>query len=192
MPSFDLSRIDLNLLHTFRVVVDEGGVGRAARVLNRTQPAITSRLHQLEKTLGVQLFERVGRRLALSSVGRAIEARVRAVLSGLQEIVDRARAAAGQPAGILRVGALPTVSAYRLAPVLTRLLADWPELRVEMRHGLTQPQIAALLRGEIDVVCSVGPRPRDPRLTDVVMGRPGPSRCRRGRRRSRSVCRIRP
>jgi DNA-binding transcriptional LysR family regulator len=170
MQPIDLSQIDLNLLHTFRIVVDEGGVGRAAHVLKRTQPAITARLQQLEDALGVKLFQRVGRGLALSIVGRAIEARVREVLAGLQEILDEARSAVGKPAGLLRVGALPTVSAYRLAPVLTQLLADWSELRVQIRHGLTQPQVQHLLQGKLDIVFSVGPPPRDSRLRVEAFG----------------------
>jgi len=170
MQPTDLSQIDLNLLHTFRVVVDEGGVGRAARVLKRTQPAITNRIQQLEDALGVKLFERIGRGVALSTVGRAIEGRVREVLAGLQEILDRAHAAIEKPAGLLRLGALPTVSAYRLVPAITQLLADWPDLRVQLRHGLTQPQVQELLEGKLDVVFSVGPPPGDPRLRVETLG----------------------
>lgn len=170
MAWVDLAHIDLNLLHTFRVVVDEGGVGRAARVLGRSQPAITARLQLLEEALGVRLFQRVGRSVAPSPAGRAIEARVRRVLEGLQGIVDQARATSGKPAGLLRIGTLPTVSCYLLANAMAELLGEYPELDLELRHGLTEPQVGELVQGTLDILFSVGPIPRARGLQVVTLG----------------------
>jgi len=160
----DLARIDLNLLHTFRVVVDEGSVARAARTLGRTQPAITSRMHQLEASLGVELFHRAGRKNVLSPAGRAIDIRIREAMRTLEDIVDGARSAESTPSGILRIGALPTVSSHWLAPCLTRLVDDWPQLQIEVHPGLGKVQLQQLLEGELDLVVSVGPLADDPRL----------------------------
>ena len=57
--------IDLETLNIFRTVVEEGGVVRAAHKLNRVQSNVTTRIRQLEERLGVRLFRRQGRTLAL-------------------------------------------------------------------------------------------------------------------------------
>jgi DNA-binding transcriptional LysR family regulator len=165
-----LARVDLNLLHTFLVVADQSGVGRAAKLLGRTQPAITSRLRQLERMLGVELFQRVGRHLGLSPAGRAIEPELREALKGLQGALERVRASGSEPAGLIRIGTLPTVSNYILAPLLTRLVARYPAMEIDVRLDLTRPQLQQLISGDLDVVFSIGPPPSDPRLQVEALG----------------------
>jgi DNA-binding transcriptional LysR family regulator len=157
MPSPELARVNLNLLATFVVVADEGSVTAAARVLGRTQPSITARLKQLEGDLDTRLFERVGRGIALTAIGREVAREAAAVLRGAHDLLDRVRAAEDEPAGILRVGALPTVSAYLLAPALADLARSFPALSVEVHTDLSVPLVDELRRGAIDVVVSVGP-----------------------------------
>ncbi len=150
-----LQQVDLNQLYTFRVVIDAGGIGAAAVRLGRTQPAISARIKQLEQQLGVDLFERVGRGIRLTARGEAIARELDGVLNGVVRLMDVSRAD-DLPAGKLRIGSLPTVSAYLLAPALTALAADHPDANIELVHGLAEPQLAALRAGEIDVVASVG------------------------------------
>ncbi len=157
----DLRHVDLNLLYTLQTVVDAGGVAAAAKVLGRTQPAISSRLRHLEEELQVDLFERIGRRLSLTPAGRIIDAEVREVLSGIQRVIDHARSADREPSGTLRIGGLPTVSAYVIGPALPAFLKRHPRADASIRLGLTRAQIDELRAGTLDVVVSVGPMPGD-------------------------------
>ena len=162
-----LAQIDLNLLYTFRAVLDAGGVGAAARTLGRTQPAVSARLRQLERDLGRQLFERHGRGLALTRFGRLLAREVGPVLAAVHQVVDRVRSAELEPVGTLRVGTFPTLSTYLLAPALLSFVAACPRADVEVRHGRTAEQLAALVEGALDVVVSAGPVPTGP-LVDAA------------------------
>jgi LysR family hydrogen peroxide-inducible transcriptional activator len=155
-----LHAIDLNLLYTFQTFVDEGGVAPAARRLGRSQPAISARLHQLQDDLGVRLFERVGRRLELTPVGRAVHDEACTVLAAAQRIVDRARSGEHTPAGRLRIGALPTVGVFVLAPVIARYVRAHDAVEIDLRYGLTPELIDELTEGSLDMVVSVGVAPQ--------------------------------
>jgi len=175
----DLAQLDLNLLYTFRQVAELGSVGEAARRLGRTQPAISARLRQLEHEIGAPLFERAGRGLALSPVGRAVAAEVREALQAVHHVVDRARAAARAPTGTLRIGALPTVATYLLASHTAAFLRMHPTAGVSIKTKLTTSQIDALLDGKLDLVFSVGPPPHHQRLQVVRLGEVRPVLVRR-------------
>lgn len=64
--------MDLEDLRIFRAVVREGGVTRAALRLHRVQSNVTTRIRQLEQSLGVALFIREGKRMLLSASGRVL------------------------------------------------------------------------------------------------------------------------
>ena len=166
----ELSRVDLNLLSTFCCVVEQGGVTAAARALGRTQPSITARLKQLEAELGAPLFERVGRKLALTVVGRAVEREASELLRGASALLDTVRKGQAQPMGTLRLGALPTLSAHLLAFPVAELALEFPGVDVEIRTGFTVPLLEALRQGEIDVVLTVGAIASAPGLDVAVIG----------------------
>lgn len=151
-----LGQLDLNLLLTFHEVARLGSVSAAARSLLRTQPAISARLKQLEEQLGVSLFERAGRRLQLSAIGRALLEDVDVVMNQLAKLGDRVRGVDEEPAGVLRVGALPTLCAYLLPAAVVALTRAYPRVRVELSPGFIPTHAARLRDGELDVVVSVG------------------------------------
>ena len=68
----EMRTLDLEALHIFRTVAEQGGITRAAVKLNRVQSNVTTRVKQLEERLGTQLFSRQGRRLVLSAEGRLL------------------------------------------------------------------------------------------------------------------------
>jgi DNA-binding transcriptional LysR family regulator len=164
MASADrLGHIDLDLLYTFRAVVDAGGVVAASRRLGRSQPAISARLRQLEASIGVRLFERAGRGLALTLLGRAIDDEVTGVVAAAHRVLDRLQATVSEPVGLLRVGALPTVCSHMLPAAVVRFLARCPGARIDLRPGGdVEAQLDEVRRGELDVVVSIGrPPPGD-------------------------------
>lgn len=156
MDAKALGGIDLNLLYTLHEVARAGSVTAAARALSRTQPAISTRLRLLESQLGVTLFERSGPTLRLTPVGRAVVEEVSRVIPQLGAVLDRTRGVDVEPVGTVRVGALPTLCAYLLAPAVRRLTQRHERAKVRMTPGLTAAQIHGLLAGEFDVLVSVG------------------------------------
>src|SRR4051812_854395 len=77
MNNTDISHLpertmELSDLTVFRTVVQAGGITRAAAKLNRVQSNVTTRIHQLEDQLGVELFIRAGKKLHLSPAGRVL------------------------------------------------------------------------------------------------------------------------
>src|ERR1700680_3158562 len=110
--------MDFAALQIFKTVVEEGGITPADRTLNRVQSNITTRIQQLEASLGATLFVREKRRLHLSPAGKLFLGYVERMLS----ISEEARNAVvdGVPRGQLRLGALESIVASRLPPLLSR------------------------------------------------------------------------
>lgn len=140
--------MDFTDLQVFKAVVDEGGIGRAARRLHRVQSNITVRIQQLEASLGVALFIRERRRLHLSPAGMAFRPYADAML----RLADEARGAAlgSEPRGTLRLGTLESTAASRLGPLLAQYHAACPEVRVELATGTTDGLVEAVQARRLD------------------------------------------
>src|SRR5215470_877204 len=111
--------MDLYRLRTFVAIADAGGVARAAKRLNLTQPTASRQIHALEADLGVRLFDRIGRRVLLTSEGEDLVRRSRHLLAEADLLSERARVLKGGQAGTLRVGATPHVIETVLANFLS-------------------------------------------------------------------------
>ncbi|MCC6624522.1 MAG: LysR family transcriptional regulator [Deltaproteobacteria bacterium] len=151
-----IGSIDLNLLYTFFLVVESGGVGRAARLLGRTQPAVTARLRQLEDELGAALLEKQGRGVAPTALGREVLDDVRAMVGHARAVVDAARESHVAPSGTLRVAALPMVGVHVAAPALVALAREYDKIDVDIRPGLVDDLLEWLRQGVVDVALTVG------------------------------------
>ena len=103
--------MDLSELLIFKTVAEEGGIIRAARKLHRVQSNVTTRIKQLETSIGAQLFFRDRQRLVLSPRGQTLLA----YADKLLRLADEARTVvSGQsPSGALRLGALESTSRCR-------------------------------------------------------------------------------
>jgi DNA-binding transcriptional LysR family regulator len=125
--------MDLSDLLIFKTVVEEGGILRAARRLHRVQSSVTTRIKQLEASVGTQLFFRDRQRLVLSPNGESLLA----YADKLLRLAEEARlAVSGQPpSGVLRLGALESTSASRLPGVLARFHKAFPNVQVELQTG---------------------------------------------------------
>ncbi len=110
--------MDFAALQIFKAVVEEGGIGPAARKLHRVQSNVTTRIQRLEASLGAQLFVREKRRLFLSPAGELFLGYVDQLL----KISEQARSAvlSDAPRGVLRIGTLESTAASRLPPLLSR------------------------------------------------------------------------
>src|SRR3977135_3575362 len=96
--------MNLQHLRAFAALVDHGGVARAAARLHLSQPAASRQIQALEAELGIPLFDRISRRLKLTSEGEDLLRRSRALLHDAESVAERARALRRGHAGALRVG----------------------------------------------------------------------------------------
>src|SRR6266480_4331624 len=96
MVSFSITQehqpVNFGHLRTFVAIVDAGGVHRAAARLHLSQPAVSRQIQQLESDLGVALFDRIGRRLQLTSEGDDLLRRSRRLLAEADSFTERADA----------------------------------------------------------------------------------------------------
>jgi DNA-binding transcriptional LysR family regulator len=140
--------MELSDLHIFRTVVREGGIVRAARRLHRVPSNITTRIQQLEASIGVQLFTREHNRLALSQNGE----RLLVYADRMLLLSDEARSvlAGSAPSGVLRLGALESTSASRLPAILAAYHHAFPDVRIELITGTNDALTAAVIDRRVE------------------------------------------
>jgi DNA-binding transcriptional LysR family regulator len=115
-------------------VADNGGFSAAARGLNVSPTTVSDQVQALETALGVRLLNRTTRRVSLTEVGREYYERCSQILHELQEADEVASALQVTPRGRLRVYCHQGLTRF-IAPVVTGLLEDYPEVSLDLRSG---------------------------------------------------------
>jgi DNA-binding transcriptional LysR family regulator len=144
--------MELRHLRYFVAVAEELHFTRAAERLHIAQPPLSQQIRALEEELGVQLFVRTRRSVALTDAGGALLVRARELLAAAHALPEELRRVARGEAGELRIGFTSTLP-------LTRLLRDtvaghraaYPHVALQLREMHTAAQFEALRRGELDV-----------------------------------------
>jgi DNA-binding transcriptional LysR family regulator len=142
--------MDLRHFRSFVAVAEELNFTRAARRLQIAQPPVTRHIHDLEKELGVQLFERNSSRVFLTDAGRSFLNEARAVLQHVSQAVDAARRVSSGWAGTVRLGI-----AKGLGEVVSRVVNEYlrraPTVEVDVLDVPSGYQAEALMRRRIDI-----------------------------------------
>ena len=124
--------MELKNLRTFQAVVDQGSYQRAAEYLGYTQSTITVQIQHLEEELGVPLFERAGRKMALTEAGKRVLPQARELLLAADRLVEQGRNDR-VPSGTLRVDMAETLLCYRMQPVIRAFRERAPQVRLAVR-----------------------------------------------------------
>ena len=144
--------MELRHLRYFVAVAEELHFTRAAERLHIAQPPLSLQIRALETELGVQLFERTRRSVALTDAGHALLIRAREMLSIAQALPEELQRVARGEVGQLRIGFSSTLP---LTKVLRDVVADHrrslPGVALHLREMHTQLQFDSLRRGELDV-----------------------------------------
>jgi DNA-binding transcriptional LysR family regulator len=150
--------VELRQVETFRAVAEELSFSRAAAKLGYVQSSVSAQVSALERELGVPLFDRLGRRIALTDVGEVMFA-----YSGrLLDLAEQTRAAvvdagvgSGEVAGSLTVSAPETLLTYRLPKLLALFHERHPKVRLSVRPSaigrLVGSARKAVEEGAVDV-----------------------------------------
>lgn len=148
--------MDLGNLRAFAAVARLGGMNRAATELNTVQSNVTAKIRALEHDLGMQLFERHSRGVALTPAGE----RLLPYVDRIAHLLQDARNAAlddGEPKGRLMIGSLETTAALRLAPVLSSFALKHPLVDLGLRTGTTCELLADVLQRRVEGAFVSGP-----------------------------------
>jgi DNA-binding transcriptional LysR family regulator len=145
--------MELRQLRYFVAAAQEVHFGRAARRLHITQPALGQQIKELERELGVPLFERLPRGVRLTPAGRALLSDAQRLLEDADRTAEHVQRVARGEAGTLRIGHVPltmlrgTVASHLIPAFCSR----YPNVEVETFELTTSDQCAALGDGRIDV-----------------------------------------
>jgi len=161
MKTIDGIAPDLNALRVFAAVADTGGFTAAAEHLALSKARVSIDVARLEAALGVSLFSRTTRRVALTDAGRALQAQALPPLRGLQDAMVALQAGQGGRggegavplAGTLRISATVDHASQALAPIVAGFARLHPALAVELRSS---DRVVDLVKDNIDVAIRMG------------------------------------
>jgi DNA-binding transcriptional LysR family regulator len=139
---------DWNQMRAFLATIEAGSLSAAARALGLTQPTLSRQIAALEDDLGLLLFERVGRRLALTETGRRLAGHVQAMGAAADRIAITASSQSQALEGRVRITAVDILAAHVLPAILEKLYAVAPGIEVEI---IASNSIDDLMRREADI-----------------------------------------
>ena len=163
-----MNELTLKQLRYFDAVATQRHFGRAADVCAISQPAISVQIKEMERTLGIALFERGKREVHLTQAGDDLITRARQILSAVDELSDAARASGGKALARLRLGIIPTIAPYLLPSCISALSSQNPGLDLHIRETLTPKLVQELTDGKIDAAILALPI-SDPNLTETPL-----------------------
>jgi DNA-binding transcriptional LysR family regulator len=151
-----MRNVTIRQLQIFVAVADARSFVRASDSLHVTPSAVSFQIKQLEDLSGFTLFERIGKKIALTDAGQALLGSARLVLQALRDADQALMALRGVVGGRVTLGAVSTAK-YIVPHVLARFQAEFPGVAINLRFGNRQQIADALDQGELDL---------------AVMGRP--------------------
>ena len=155
--------MDLRQLEYLVAVADHGTFTRAARAVRVAQPSLSHGIRTLERSLGVDLFARLGRSVEPTAAGTAVIEAARRVLRDMAEVETAAASVADLVAGTLELVALPTLAVDPLAEIVGRFRTDHPGVTVRIHEPEGPGDVEHLVRSG---AAEVG-------LTDITTGASG-------------------
>jgi len=139
---------DWTLMRSFLAVLEQGSLLAAARRLGSSQPTVGRHVAELERQLGMALFERTGRGLVPTQVALSIAGHARAMADNADAIGRILTGQSKQLAGAVRITAVQMVAGHVLPPILARLRVEEPGIAIEV---VASNAISNLLRREADI-----------------------------------------
>lgn len=142
--------MDLRSLSTFKAILSEGSFHKAALRQNCSQSTVTFHVRLLEGELGVQLFERIGRRMVLTQAGKEILPHIEAILDSAQRINDY-RKSRNELCGELRIAVAESLLSYKIQSILKKFVEFAPKVKLLLQALNCHDIRDGILSGEIDL-----------------------------------------
>lgn len=153
MQNSHRTTLQMNLQHlrTFQALARVENFSRAGEQVGLSQSAVSRHIGALEDSLGLRLFERVGRRAVLTSAGRVLRTRLDALMREADTLPRVVKDLSEGVQGDIRLGACITAANSLLAPLLGLYRRKYPEVGLGLQPGSSAGIVESLRRGEIDL-----------------------------------------
>jgi len=159
----------LRHMEVFHAIMRTGSVTAAARILNVTQPAVSTMLKNCEQQLGLKLFERIGGRLHPTLEAEAIFPDVSAIFARLDDVARLTQDMVGGRFGTLTIGASMAIANGQIAKAVATFISNRPHVRVEL-IPLTSPRvIEAVVNGEAEIGVAFAPVTNPTLETEILL-----------------------
>lgn len=170
--------MELTYLHTFREVAARQSITRAAEALGYAQSSVTAQIQKLETAYDVQLLERFGKGLRLTTAGEELLGFAVQMLELHQHSKEKL---AKQVGGTITIGAIDSLAAYHLPAAIQRIREELPELSIRLQTDREPSILSKVREGEMDLGLLLDVKPNDPSLEWltvrreplVIVARPG-------------------
>ena len=143
--------MELHQLRYFCAVADTSSFSRAALQTNVSQPSLSQQIIKLEDELGARLFDRLGRSVQLTDLGKAFLPRARSVLRELEAAKGDVDERKGSVGGPICIGVIPTVAPYFLPAQLTSFTRQFPQARLSVVEEITPVLLERLRASVVDI-----------------------------------------
>lgn len=143
--------MNLSQLKAFLAVVQDGSFSRAAEKLYLTQPAVSKQIQALEETLGMRLFDRVGRSILLTQAGNILHDHAHVAFQTLEEARETINQLRGLQRGHLRISAASTIGTYMLPQPLGELRAQFPGIEISLAITNKARVVQQVLNHEVEL-----------------------------------------
>lgn len=146
--------MEIHQLRYFSAIVRAGSFTRAAEELGIAQPSLSQQIRALEKQIGTPLFERLGRSVRLTTYGEALRQPAADILRQVAEAQSSLANLQSGVRGKLRVGVIPTILPYLIAPRIGAFLKLFPEVELQLTEDTTARLVEQLQAGDLDIAVS--------------------------------------
>ena len=143
-----MDNLDWNQLKAFLETAQTGSLSAAARKLGLTQPTLSRQVAAIERRMGVTLFERVGKRMALTPTGLDLLEHARAMGTAAEALAMTATGRSQAVAGVVSISATDVMATHLLPPLVRRLRDQEPGIAIAV---IAADAISDLLRREADI-----------------------------------------
>lgn len=145
------SRVDWNLMRTFVDIVRAGGIGAAARQLNRQQPSISAALKRLEEHVGATLLQRTATGVEMTEAGKAMMTLCEEMLESARMVPHQIAQATRRVEGIVRIQILSGLVSSEFDEAIASFHRRHPAIHIEIRVSPWRQLLDALEQGEVEI-----------------------------------------
>jgi DNA-binding transcriptional LysR family regulator len=156
-------KLEIRHLQTFITIVELGSFTKAADNLGYAQSTITAHIQLLENEMGTALFDRLGKKIVITNIGKQLVPHAKKMLEVYKEIKDITNEK-DEVKGDLVIGAGESLSIYRLGKILKEYKMKYPKVNIILKNSICSDLRKRLYTGEFDIIFTIEPEVRDENL----------------------------